>query len=61
MKRPQLNEVPLSATMRPATINITMSVGQWDGLLKAAYDAGHYLIEVDKNEEPVRAYKRLDA
>jgi len=47
--------------MTPATINITMSPGQWDKLLQAAYDAGHNLIEVDDNEIPVRAYrKKLD-
>jgi len=59
MNRPKLNEVPLNTTMRPATINITMSPGQWDGLLQAAYDAGHNLIEVDENETPVKAYKKL--
>ncbi|MEI6610992.1 MAG: hypothetical protein WCO53_14795 [Deltaproteobacteria bacterium] len=62
MKRPELREIPIERTMRPGTINVTMSPGQWDGLLKAAYDAGHYLIEIDKNEKPVKAYqKRPDA
>jgi hypothetical protein len=59
MKRPELNEVPLKTTMSPSTINITMSPGQWDGLLQAAYDAGHNLIEVDENEIPVKAYRKL--
>lgn len=59
MNRPILNEVPLNTTMRPATINITMSPGQWDGLLKAAYDHGAFLIEVDENEIPVKAYRKL--
>jgi hypothetical protein len=65
MKRPKLNEVPLSSTMfgtgKPS-VNITMSQGQWDGFLQAAYDAGHNLIELNDNEFPVRAYrKKLDA
>lgn len=67
MKRPVLNEVPLDAVMTALlggkpSVNITMSPGQWDKLLQAAYDAGHNLIEVDDNEIPVRAYrKKLDA
>ena len=59
MKRPELNAVPLSSTMKPATINITMSPGQWDGLLQAAYDRGAFLIEVDEKEVPVKAYRKL--
>jgi len=58
MNRPELNEVPLDTTMKPATINITMSPGQWDVLLQAVYDAGHNLIEIDKNEIPVKAYRK---
>ena len=61
MKRPELNEVPLSTTIlrtgKPSN-NVTMSVGQWDGFLQAAYDAGYNLIELDDNEVPVRAYRR---
>lgn len=61
MKRPVLNEVPLSSTIlgggKPS-VNITVSVGQWDGFLQAAYDAGHNLIEMDDNEIPVRAYRK---
>lgn len=37
---------------------ITMSVGQWDGYLQSAYDYGWVLIELDDNEEIVRAYKK---
>jgi hypothetical protein len=59
MKRPLLNKVPLSQTMlgggKP-TVNITMSVGQWDTFLQSAYDAGYYLIELDEHETPVAAY-----
>jgi len=59
MKRPELNEVPLSSTMfgKPS-VSVTMSQGQWDSSLQAAYDAGHNLIELDENEIPVRAYKK---
>lgn len=63
MRRPELNEVPLSTTIfgtgKPS-VNITMSQGQWDGFLQAAYESGHYLIELDDNEIPVKAYRRLN-
>lgn len=63
MKRPVLNEIPLDTVMvvllsRKSSTNVTMSIGQWDRFLQAAYDAGHNLIELDKNEIPVRAYKK---
>ena len=58
MKRPVLNEVPLSSTFRKPSVNITMSRGQWDGFLQSAYNAGHNLIELDNNEIPVRAYRK---
>lgn len=64
MRRPELNQVPLSSTMfgtgKPS-VNITMSQGQWDGFLQAAYETGHNLIELDDNEIPVRAYRRLSS
>ncbi len=67
MKRPVLNKVSLDDVMngllggKPSAI-VTMSQGQWDGFLQAAYDAGHNLIEMDENEIPVLAYrKKLDA
>lgn len=61
MKRPNLNEVPLSSTMlgtgKPS-VNVTMSLGQWDDFLQVAYDAGYNLLELDDNEKPVRAYRK---
>jgi Mlc titration factor MtfA (ptsG expression regulator) len=67
MKRPVLNKVSLDDVVNgllggKPSVNITMSPGQWDKLLQAAYDAGHNLIEVDDNGMPVRAYrKKMDA
>ena len=67
MERPKLNKIDLKGMMADfldgrAGVTVTMSPGQWDMLLQAAYDAGHNLIEVDDNEMPVRAYrKKLDA
>ena len=67
MKRPVLNEMPLNVVMESLlggkpSVNITMSQGQWDGFLQAAYDADHNLIELDENGIPVKAYrKKLDA
>jgi hypothetical protein len=58
----RLHTVPLSTvTFGPGQCIITMSTGQWDGTLSAAYDAGWILLELDKKERPVRAYQREDA
>jgi hypothetical protein len=59
MKRPVLNEIPLNGgTIIKRGVIVTMSVGQWDGVLEAAYDRGHILLELDDNEIPVRVYQR---
>jgi len=64
MQRPPLNEIPLFEAIAPivgaatATINITMSTGQWDRLLQMAYDAGWTLLELDHKEKVVAAYRR---
>ena len=58
MKRPELNEVPLSTITDKPSVIITMSTGQWDGFLQAAYDYGHTLLELDENEHPVGAYRK---
>ncbi len=39
---------------------VTMSVGQWDALLAAAYNAGWTLLELDHEQRPVRAYRKQD-
>lgn len=60
IRRPTvLNEIPLDGGLikKPAVI-VTMSRGQWDKLLSAAYDSGATLLELDDNEIPVRAYRR---
>ena len=63
MKRPVLNKVSLNDVMNALlggkpSATVTMSQGQWDALLQAAYDAGHNLIELDYNEMPVKAYRK---
>lgn len=64
MKRPVLNEIPLDPVMqdllnaKPCVV-ITMSLKQWDALLQTAYNEGRTLLELDDNEIPVRAYRRL--
>lgn len=63
MKRPVLNKVSLDDVMNgllggKPSATVTMSQGQWDGFLQAAYDTGHNLIELDENEIPVRAYRK---
>ncbi len=58
--RPPLNRIPLGDALpyRPREASITMSVGQWDNLLAAAYQAGWILLELDDQEQPVAAYQR---
>ncbi len=57
-----LTSFPLADAMKalsggtPLARIITMGIGQWDGLLSAAYAAGFILLELDENEMPVRAY-----
>jgi hypothetical protein len=60
-QRRQLREIPLAVAWPPrrGELTVTMSVGQWDGLLQGAYDAGAMLLELDDSETPVAAYQRL--
>lgn len=58
MKRPILNEIPLEGGIFESGLIVTMSPGQWDRLLAAAYDRGATLLELNDNEIPVRAYRR---
>jgi hypothetical protein len=39
---------------------VTMSVGQWDGVLQGAYDACCVLLELNDEELPIRAYQRAE-
>ena len=57
MKRPVLNEVELESA-KTCKLIITMSPDQWDALLDEGYNCGALLLEIDQNEQPVRAYQR---
>jgi hypothetical protein len=57
LRRIPLDEVPPPA---PGVVYITMSPGQWDGLLAGVYDQGGVLLEVDDDERVVGAYRRVD-
>jgi hypothetical protein len=64
MKQPKLNEIDLEGAMAGILrggggLCVTMSPGQWDALLDEAYRRGALLLEIDQNEQPVRAYQRL--
>ena len=66
MRRPELNKLPLETALGNlcnavgGQCAITMSVGQWDMLLQEAYEQGWTLLELDRMERPVAAYKRQD-
>jgi hypothetical protein len=62
--RPPLRRIPLD-TVWPLGRGvkqrvITMSPGQWDGVLAAAYALNWVLLEVNRDERPVGAYQRAD-
>ncbi len=59
MNRPELRAIPLAdGWLKSGEITVTMSVGQWDALLAASYEAGFVLLELDENENPVRAFQK---
>jgi hypothetical protein len=59
-----LHPCPLDEAMKaltggaPARL-MTMGVGQWDAALSAAYEQGWLLLELDEDEKPVRAYRKV--
>jgi hypothetical protein len=55
-----LHPWPLANALKAARV-MTMSVGQWNAMLAAAYDQGWILLELDDNEVPVRAYRKLQS
>ena len=63
MKR-DLRPFPLAEAMAallggsPSALIITMSIGQWDAALRAAYAQGWILLELDDDERPVAAYRK---
>ena len=63
MDRPRLNKVPFDKVFktiskgRPCDCIMTMSVGQWNERLQAAYDQGFVLWELDDNGIPVATYR----
>jgi hypothetical protein len=59
-KRPELRPVDLAGVVppRPRLCYCTMSEGQWDTLLQAAYDLGFVLLELDDEERLLRAYRK---
>jgi len=58
--RPELRRVPLSeVTYRGPMVIVTISVGQPMSVVhRAGYDSGAYLLELDDDERPIRAYHR---
>lgn len=59
-----LRPIPLAEAMDFAAAGrasvVTMSEGQWDGLLSAAYERGWILLELDADERPKRAYRKAE-
>ena len=61
LKRPTLNKIPLTEVfpLRPGCAFITIDIGAWDTLIEVAYNNGFFLIEMDENENPVRAFHKV--
>ncbi len=55
----RLPEIP-SDLFAPGQIVVTMSIGQWDEILAAAYQQGCTLLELDDWERPVAAYRKRE-
>jgi hypothetical protein len=59
--RPRLAEIPLASVWPPREGEghcfATVSIGQWDSLLQAAYDTGFTLLELDDEENIVKAFR----
>lgn len=53
-----LTPYPLADALKAARV-MTMSLGQWDAMLAAAYERGWILLEIDDNDVPVRAYRKV--
>lgn len=60
MNRPYLRQIPLEHALpiKRRQCYVTMSAGQWDTLLRAAYEVGFILLELDDEERPVAAYQK---
>ena len=57
--RPRLAEISPASVWPPrpgGRCFATMSIGQWDGMLQAAYDLGITLLELADEENIIRAY-----
>lgn len=61
MNRPILTEIPLDLQeiLKPGKVSCTMSIGQWDTVLEVMYDQGATLIELDNDEVPITAYRKI--
>lgn len=64
MKTPELNEIDVNEAMTgflggSGGLFATMSTGQWDALLDEVYQRDGTLLELNEDEIPVRAYRRL--
>jgi len=53
-----LHPMRLDEAIKARTRKMTMSDGQWNPLLSAAYEQGWILLELDEDEKPVRAYQK---
>ncbi len=62
LKRPKLDSTPLPNPFpEPGAQYITCSPGQWDAMLKGAYESGWTLLEIEEvkgEEKAVRAWKK---
>lgn len=57
MKAPKLHMIPVPK-IEPYGQYMTVSRGQWDSLIAAAYERGWVLLELDENEQLKRAYQK---
>ena len=59
-KQPDLTETTLDIIFNTPSVIITMAKGQWDTVLESAYQECCTLLELDEQENPIRAYRKDD-
>ncbi len=61
-RRESLHEIPLTEWVERAceskVVVATMALDQWDSFLSTVYDSGGILLEVNDDEQLIRAYQQ---
>lgn len=58
--RPKLTAIPVATVWppKPGQMTVTIEEGEWNIIIEICYAAGWVLIEVDEQEQVIRAYQK---